>query len=80
MSKQFPVLNYRQIAKVAKHLGFRFERMGKGSHEIWRRNYDSRYTTIPNHGNKIIKRKTMKAIIDDFGLTVKEFNKILKEV
>jgi len=80
MSKQFPALNHKQMAKVAKHLGFHFERIGKGSHEIWRRNYDSRYTTIPNYGHKIITRKTTKAIIADLGMTIKEFNKILKEV
>ena len=80
MSERFPALNYRQIAKVAKHLGFHFERMAKGSHEIWRRGHDRRYITIPNHGSKIIKRRTTKSIIGDFGLTVKEFNKVLKRV
>lgn len=80
MSKKFPALTYRQIAKVAKHLGFSFERSGKGSHEIWRRYADRRHTTIPNHGSKIISRKTTKAIIDDFGVTLKDLNKILKEI
>ena len=68
------------MTKVARHLGFNFERNAKGSHEIWRRALDQRYTTIPNHGNKIITRKTTKAIINNLGWTVKEFNKILKEV
>lgn len=80
MSKRFPALNYKQITKVAKHLGFNFERSGKGSHEIWRRNTDRRHTTIPNHGNKIISRKTTKAIIGDFGVNLKDLNKILKEI
>ena len=77
MSKRFPALNYKQITKVAKNLGFHFERTGKGSHEIWRRNSDKRHTTIPNHGNKIITRRTAKAIIEDFGITVKGLNKII---
>ena len=75
MSKRFPPLNYRQITKVAKNLGFHFERMAKGSHEIWRHNIDKRHTTIPNHGNKIIKRRTLKAIIGDIGITLKDLNK-----
>ena len=75
MSKRFPPLNYRQITKVAKNLGFHFERMAKGSHEIWRHNIDKRHTTIPNHGNKIIKRRTLKAIIEDIGITLKDLNK-----
>ena len=80
MSKQFPAINYRQTTKVAKHLGFHFERAGKGSHEIWRRDMDRRHTTIPNHGHKIIKRKTFKAIIKDFGVTLKDLNRVLKEL
>ena len=75
MSKRFPALNYKQITKVVKNLGFSFERTAKGSHEIWRRNIDKRHTTIPNHGNKIIKRRTLKAIIEDIGVTLKDLNK-----
>ncbi len=70
---RFPVANYRQVKKVAKKLGFILYRQGRGSHEIWRRNSDGRQTTIPNHGNKDIKRKTLKAIIEDFDVSVEEF-------
>ncbi|MBU2635332.1 type II toxin-antitoxin system HicA family toxin, partial [Patescibacteria group bacterium] len=52
MSKRFPVVNYRQVVKVAKQLGFYFCRRAKGTHEIWRRDLDGRQTTIPNHGSK----------------------------
>jgi predicted RNA binding protein YcfA (HicA-like mRNA interferase family) len=74
MSKKFPALNYRQIVKIAKKLGFYFCRQAKGSHEIWRRDEDGRYTTIPNHGSKIIKRETIKSIIDDLGISIDEIN------
>lgn len=73
MSKRFPVINYRQVAKGAKKLGFYFCRQAKGSHEIWRRNSDGRQTTIPNHGSKPIKRKTLKSILEDFGITAEYF-------
>ncbi|MBI2676815.1 MAG: type II toxin-antitoxin system HicA family toxin [Candidatus Yanofskybacteria bacterium] len=80
MSRKFPALNYRQTAKVAKRLGFYLVRRAKGSHEIWRRESDKRQTTIPNHGNKTIKRRTLKAILDDFGITLEGLNKILKDL
>lgn len=74
MSK-FPVATYRDIIKVAKKIGFYFCRQAKGSHEIWRRDSDGRRTTIPNHGSKVLKRKTLKAILDDMQITAEEFIK-----
>ncbi len=73
MRKRFPAVNYRQVVKVAKKLGFCFCRQAKGSHEIWRRDSDGRQTTIPNHGPKPLKRKTLKSILKDFGITPEEF-------
>ena len=76
MGKKFPVANYHRITKVAKKIGFYFCRQAKGSHEIWRRDSDGRQTTIPNHGSKPLKRKTLKSILDDFGITPEEFSKM----
>lgn len=70
---RFPAATYRDATKVAKKLGFYFCRQAKGSHEIWRRDSDGRRTTIPNHGSKILKRKTLKAILDDFQITPEKF-------
>jgi len=76
MSSKLPAVNYRQIIKIAKKLGFHFYRQAKGSHEIWRRAIDNRYTTIPHHSKKDLTRRTLKSIIDDFGITTKEFVKL----
>jgi len=76
MGKRFPVANYRQVVKIAIKLGFCFCRQAKGSHEIWRRKYDGRLTTIPNHGSKPLKRKTFKSILKDFGVTPEDFSKL----
>jgi len=76
MSKRFPTANYRQVIKIAKKVGFSFCRQSKRSHEIWRRDSDSRQTTIPNHGSKPLKRKTLKSILKDFGITIEEFLKL----
>ncbi len=78
MGLKFPAVNYRDIAKIAKKLGFYFYRQAKGSHEIWRRDKDGRQTTIPNHGSKIIKRRTLKAIFEDFQISAEEFIKFKK--
>ncbi|MEK7104231.1 MAG: type II toxin-antitoxin system HicA family toxin [Patescibacteria group bacterium] len=77
MTRTFPQANYTDIVKVARKLGFSLLRQGKGSHEIWR-NSNGRYTTIPKHGSKPIKRKTFKAILDSFQITPNEFSKLLK--
>lgn len=76
MSKRFPVANYRQVVKVARQLGFYFCRQAKGSHEIWRRDSDGQQTTIPNHGSKPLKRKTLKFILNDLGITPDQFSKM----
>jgi predicted RNA binding protein YcfA (HicA-like mRNA interferase family) len=78
MSKRFPCANYRDVVKVAKKLGFYFCRQAKGSHEIWRRDSDNRYTTLVNHGSKAIKRKTLKAIFEDLQISADEFMKLRK--
>ena len=40
---------YREVVKRLKRWGFQFDRQAAGSHEIWYREFDQRYTTIPNH-------------------------------
>lgn len=77
MSYRFPQANYRDVVKVAKKLKFSFYRQAKGSHEIWRRE-DGRYTTIPHHSSKLIKRKTLKGILQDLKITSKEFIRLRK--
>ena len=57
MGERFPAVTSRDVVKVARKLGFYLYRRAKGSHEIWRREKDHRYTTTPNHGSKILKRK-----------------------
>jgi predicted RNA binding protein YcfA (HicA-like mRNA interferase family) len=79
MSKRFPVVTYRDAVKIAKKLGFYFCRYAKGNHEIWRRDSDNRQTTIPNHGKKAIKRRTVKSILEDFQISIKELEKVLKK-
>jgi len=74
MSMRFPQAVYKDVIRVARKLDFTFFRSAKGDHEIWHRARDSRYTTIPNWGKRTLRRKTLKAILEDFGITVEEFS------
>jgi predicted RNA binding protein YcfA (HicA-like mRNA interferase family) len=76
MGTKFPNANYRQVAKVARSLGFYLLRQGKGSHEVWKRDSDNRFTTLFNHGNKSLKRKTLKSIMEDLQISPEEFLKL----
>lgn len=77
MSKRFPAVTYRNMAKVAHKLGFYLYRRTKGSHEIWRRDKDHRYTTLPNHDSHVLKRKTLKSILNDLQITLEDLRKLL---
>ena len=76
MSDRFPAANYKDIIKVAKKCGFCFCRQAKGSHEIWRRDSDGRQTTIPKHSKKVVKRRTLKAILEDLQISSKKFMRL----
>lgn len=52
--------------------GFEFDRHAKGSHEIWWNPITRRRTTIPNHPGQI-PEGTVRAIVDQAGLTIDEF-------
>ncbi len=68
-------LKYEEVVKRLKKLGFRFYRKGKGSHELWVRDSDGIVVPIPKHKGKDIKKGTLKAIINEIGVSVEEFMK-----
>ncbi|MFQ5809253.1 MAG: type II toxin-antitoxin system HicA family toxin [Armatimonadota bacterium] len=65
-------LSARQVMRKLRRAGFQFDRQAKGSHEIWYNPETRRRTTIPNHPGDL-PRGTLRAIISQTGLTVKEF-------
>ena len=73
MSK-FPALTDKQVIKKLRKVGFRFHRYAKGNHEMWVRDIDGKIAIVPRHPSKIIKRKTLKNIIEATGLSIKEFS------
>jgi predicted RNA binding protein YcfA (HicA-like mRNA interferase family) len=76
MSPKLPAVTGKELARVAERLGFEFRRQ-TGSHAIYVRARDQRRVVIPMHAGKDLKPKTLRAIIEDLGVTVEEFHKLL---
>ncbi len=66
-------LRYREVVKRLRHLGFRFYRQGRGSHELWVRDADGLVVPVPKHQGKTIRKGTIRAIIREIGVSVDEF-------
>ena len=74
---KIPVLTSKDVIKGLKRAGFEFDRQAKGSHEIWYNPDTRRRTTIPNHPGLEIKKGTLKAILEQAGLTLDGFMRLL---
>jgi predicted RNA binding protein YcfA (HicA-like mRNA interferase family) len=77
MTSFFPDVNSKQIIKIINKLGFEFIRQSGSSHAIYRRMSDGCRTTIPIHGKESLKRKTVKSICKDIGITIDELKEML---
>lgn len=73
MSPRFPAVTSDAVIGVLIKLGFRFKRESGSSHAVYYRESDKRRTIVPRHSGRIIKRKTLKSILSDTGLTIDEF-------
>ncbi|MEK7147117.1 MAG: type II toxin-antitoxin system HicA family toxin [Patescibacteria group bacterium] len=73
---KLPVIKSRELIRVLKKLGF-FEFHRVGSHAQFK-HIDGRRITLPVHSGKDIKKKILKAIINDIDILIEDFIKILK--
>ncbi len=73
-AKRFPAVTSREVVRILEKIGFRFIRQSGSSHAIYKRLTDKRRTVVPIHPGKIIKRKTLSAILKNADLTIDEFN------
>ncbi len=71
-----PSIRAREVVRVAQSIGFVFDRQ-RGSHAVYYRASDGRRVVIPMHGSKDLKPGTLRAIINDMGLTIDEFIALL---
>jgi len=70
-----PAATARDLVRVAERLGFIFRRQS-GSHAIYVRPSDQARVVVPMHKGEL-KRKTLRAIIQDLKISVEEFTKLL---
>jgi predicted RNA binding protein YcfA (HicA-like mRNA interferase family) len=77
MTSFFPDINSKQIIKIIEKFGFELIRQSGTSHAVYRRASDGRRTTIPVHGKKSLKRKTIKSICKDVGISIEQLKELL---
>lgn len=65
---------YREVAQRLRAFGFRFDRPGAGSHEVWRHAQTGRKVTIPHHSGDMAEG-TLRAILREAGINVDAFLK-----
>lgn len=63
---------YREVARRLRAFGFRFDRSGAGSHEVWRHAQTGRKVTIPHHASDMAEG-TLRAILREAGIAVNDF-------
>ena len=63
---------YREVARRLRTFGYRFDRAGAGSHEVWRHAQTGRKVTIPHHSSDMAEG-TLRAILREAGIAVNDF-------
>ncbi|MBN1384502.1 MAG: type II toxin-antitoxin system HicA family toxin [Elusimicrobia bacterium] len=76
MNIKLPRIAATDAIKVLGKIGFFLVRKS-GSHEIYK-NKRGKRITIPYHRKKVLHPKILKSILIDSGLSIDEFNKLLK--
>jgi len=76
MPRKLPVVSGAQVVAALKKLGF-VERRWAGSHCILSKPNFPFNISVPCHGKKPLQRGTLRRIIRDCRLTVKEFRNAL---
>ena len=68
-------MTYRQLTRKLRELGCRYDRQGKGSHEIWINPHNRAWTSIPFWGGEDLKPGTISAILRDLGISRRDFDR-----
>lgn len=66
-----------EMARLLHHLGFRLVRQ-KGSHAVYE-HPDGRLTVLPMHRQELAKG-TLRSILRDIGLSVKEYDQLRRKI
>ncbi|MDE0679932.1 MAG: type II toxin-antitoxin system HicA family toxin [Gammaproteobacteria bacterium] len=62
---------YREVARRLRLFGYRFDRQGPGSHEVWR-HASGRKVTLPRH-SRDMPEGTLRAILQQAAIDISEF-------
>jgi predicted RNA binding protein YcfA (HicA-like mRNA interferase family) len=76
LSPRLPVVEPKDLARVARKLGFVLDRQ-KGSHAVYLREADGARVVIPMHSGRAIRPGTLLGILEDMELTVEWFRELL---
>ena len=74
---KLPIVNDKKLVSALKKMGFLLCRQRGTSHLVMKRP-DGRRTVIPIHPGRDIPRGTLKAILKDIEISIKEFVENLK--
>jgi len=73
---RLPSFTPAEVIRKLRRAGFTFDRHAKGSHEIWYHPLTRRRTVIPNHPGRDLPKGTLRAIVEQAGLSVEAFLKL----
>jgi predicted RNA binding protein YcfA (HicA-like mRNA interferase family) len=76
VSPRLPVVDAKDLVRVARKLGFELDHQ-KGSHAVFRRAADRARVVIPMHVGSSIRPKTLAGILDDLGITIEQLRELL---
>ena len=76
MTQKLPVISGRECIKALERAGFYVKRQ-RGSHVVLRRDDPFAQVVVPDH--KVLDRGTLRAIIRQAGLSVREFLQLLEQ-
>ena len=65
-------MNYRQLTRKLRRLGWEMYRQAAGSHEIWWHPESGKRTVLSNHGKSDIPTGTLRSIAKDVGVTLQQ--------
>ncbi len=69
-------MTYRDLTKRLRRLECEFVRHAAGSHEIWWRPSNQRFTTIPRQVGRDLPAGTLAAILRDLGFRKRDLDNI----
>jgi predicted RNA binding protein YcfA (HicA-like mRNA interferase family) len=76
-ARRLPSLKAREVIRALQSAGFSIVRTTGSHYRLVHQSDPTRQTTVPVHKGKDIPRGTLRAIIDQAGLTVEEFLDLL---